>query len=389
MSELIEKYKNKCDYIKEYNLYTYTNTSSNNAVLAFKNGKNTSFIIENPTSEDVKNFSTLLEVGDLNFLYIKKSKDLLYIKRGDKAYYSLCIFDIKELLHTENKKKKIYSRFIKAFFSRFIYSTTERKDCIVTNKNSVIIIAERYLENSLFDNRKNEIRYLKKENWYHYNESKELIHPLQNRNLNEIGLLQLPTSIIQIYTHDTIKLQPLDFYYHQFYEDYSFAIDSNLDETHIEIEKQLKNNISGTITILKYLENSVLVDLSKSKDNLKKLKTISYSYRFLNENKWYIPLNLEKGNCKEYFITIQVIYNDQLLLFDINGYRKGGLNTILNDFSEIETLSLVIARPMRHKEQRAKCISFHFYDDKIYVSDSDTIFNNIIELTDFIDDWVD
>ncbi|WP_298777466.1 hypothetical protein [uncultured Polaribacter sp.] len=357
MNPKINIYKRSSNYIVEKDFYFLSNKEINQTILDFKYDSKTSFYIENPNANDLISFSDFLEAKEFNFLYLKRNSDLLFATKTDKAFYSI-----------------------------YIITNTCTKGCVITNKNSIKLISDRFIENSLFDGRKNEARYLKEENWFKYDKNEIIDHPLHNHSLEDIGKNLISLSLLEIDLENKSYLYNPEYYQKEIFKDYTYINTVKKDSPITQqIEKALDYRIESSYKEL----NKLYIEYPDTNISKKKLKKLPYNYRFLNENKWNITLRSIKQKLVEYFIVIKYTYKSNHYIFDIKGYDKSLFEHLIKYIETFESLTIGIARPLRIYEQKSKSISINYdAQEKVFISSGDERFSKIGFL-EFLNNWID
>jgi len=357
MNSQISIYKKLGEYITDGSFYFLSNSKNNNTILACKYDSETSFYLENPSSDDLINFTDFLEVKEFNFLYLKRNSDLLFAIRKDKAHYVVSL--------------------ITNVFS---------KECIITSKNSVKIIADRFIENSLFDGRKNEVRYLKDEHWYEYKEPDTLDHPLRNRPLEDIGKNLVPLVILEIYLNDKNHLQNPEYYKKELVKDYSYIEGENYSSI---ITKQIETTLDYKILSCYKEPNKLFIDYPYTSIRKEKLKELPNTYRFLNECMWHLTLKTTQAIFKSYFINIQYTYESYSFLFEIKGYDRVVFEQLFGYTEILEDLTIYVSRPMKLNEETSKSICIEYDPKKMkFIALTGKEFSKESFLF-FLDEWID
>jgi len=176
---LIEKIKQRGVKNEVKKIITLHNFSENGFLLGFKKNNNEAFLIENPTLKNIEEITSLLNTEDSNFLYVESpSFNRIFVHRKDKSQFNNRLLTNNEILSV-----------------------------VVTSKNLVCTIIQRFVEDNMFDNRKNEKRYLLKKNWYNYaleDSEPYCTDPLYNLPLDIIGIWQAEQVVLQLYLNKTI-----------------------------------------------------------------------------------------------------------------------------------------------------------------------------------------
>lgn len=361
---ILEKIKENGIKKESKNVMTLCNSVKNGFLLGFKRNDKEAFLIENPTLKNIEEITLLLNTEDSNFLYLESAYfDRLYITRKDRSQFNHTLFANDEILTG-----------------------------IVTSKNSVDIIAQRFLENSLFDDRENEKRYLLKKNWYNYSlEDAEpyYLDPLYDLPIDMIGIWRAQKDIWQIYFPGTIDYS-IPFFMNELKPDNLNLYHSvPPTENHFKTIESLESTLGISLYSPVYLNNGILVHIPRGKETIAKLKKRSFTYRHLDYWGWYIYAGTNNKKQQEYTVSLDLVVEERELFLEIRGIQIDLLHQMAEMLFNSDSGMLAIARPMRFKENKAKSIIIEYSEDKLIISDKSSNINTKSDLLALLNNWLD
>lgn len=313
------------------------------AQLAVKLGKTFSMLYSNPTLLQIEVLLKALEVHYLHFFYLQLAQNkMLFVERKDKAQYNVFILNETEI----------------------------ERGVVVTSHNSVSIITQRFVEDSLFDDRPNEKRYLREEHWFNYLSGQEQEYtfrtdPLYGLTFTDIG--QYEGRIAWVHLLDLKKwviqpenlLQEIQLFQQEFQELQEFPLTPTLQDLLDKVSTVAK--VKG----FQCLENGIAVALVETHELRDQLRNLPFPHRFLREAIWYYS-NPQASNWSQYFVSISRTIYDFSVQITLHNPSKEHIEALITTLlthppsAQYEEDYLAVSRPILQGDKRNHSILLSF-----------------------------